>query len=278
MLLIGDSSHVTSEFYSVPTEITKYMIAKHGFSIVAVEADWPDTEHVDDRHRPGPGEGTAEATQTIHSGEQNTRIVKDAENYYKAMYRVRYEAWNLLVAHMSETLERIRQHRGTDTKAIVWAHSSHIGDARATSMGLAKGEINIGQICKEKFGHMALSIGTGTYSGSVTAAEKRDGDLHIMKVQPGLLGSYEELMHATGIGNFILDLREGQSERRLVRFIGVLYKTKTEKASHYSYTSSPEQFDEFICFDESRPVRPWKFVQSCAKALTTSRLETCEKV
>ncbi|KIL90830.1 hypothetical protein FAVG1_05525 [Fusarium avenaceum] len=248
MLLIGDSSHVKSELYSVSTEITKYMIAKHGFNIVAVEADWPDTEHVDryDRHRPGPGEGKAEATQTVEK--------EDAESYYKAMYRVRYEAWNLLVAHMSETLERILQHHGTDNKAIVWAHSSHIGDARATSMGLARGEINIGKICKEKFGHMALSIGTGTYSGSVTAAERRDGDLHIMKVQPGLLGSYEELMHATGIGNFILDLREGQGERRLVRFIGVLYKTKTEKASHYSYTSSPEQFDGFICFDESRPV------------------------
>ncbi|CAJ0553865.1 Ff.00g123770.m01.CDS01 [Fusarium sp. VM40] len=158
------------------------------------------------------------------------------------MYRVRYEAWNLLVAHMSETLERILQHRGTDTKAVVWVHSSHIGEARATSMGLAKGEISIGQVCKEKFGHMALSIGTGTYAGTVAAAERRDGDLHVMKVQPGLPGSNEELMHTTGIGNFILGLRQGKcdmklrevlSERRLAIFIGVLYKTTTEMASHY---------------------------------------------
>lgn len=230
----------------------------------------------------------------FHDGKQNTRVFKgkstglppcylvtntstDAESYYKDMYRVRGEVWNLRVTHIFETLERILQQRSTDTKAIVWANSSHIGDARATSMGLSKGEINIGQICKEKFGHMALSIGTGTYAGTVAAAERRDGDLHIMKVQPGLPVSYEELMHATGICNFIVDLPEGLSERQLVRFIGVLYKTKTEKASHYSYTSLPEQFDGFICFDESRPVRPWRFVQSCAKASTMSQLETYKK-
>jgi len=404
ILLIGDASHGTSEFYTARAEITKYMVEHHGFNIVAIEADWPDAEAVDRyvRRRPGfgpsagvqpggkgersdkeppfkrfptwmwrnmevhdfvewlrahnkghgprdavgfygldlysmgasmkavisylakvdskmaktarsrygklmmwaedPQEYGLEALATtfntyekevidmlrdllskrleyasykhdgeeFHSGEQNARLVADAEHYYKAMYYARDESWNLRDTHMFQTLVRILKHRGAHSKAIVWAHNSHIGDARATSMGWLHNELNIGQLCKETFGQSALNIGCGTYAGTVAAAHHWDGDMQIMKVNPGLPNSYEELMHATGVKNFMLDLREGRCDdrvraelmkKRLERFIGVIYRPYTERQSHYSTAVLPEQFDGFVWFDETRAVRAFEVHQ-----------------
>jgi erythromycin esterase-like protein len=130
-------------------------------------------------------------------------------------------------------------------------------------MGEARDELNIGQLCKEVYGEQALIIGTGTYTGTVAAADHWDGPMRVMNVQPGLQNSYEELFHATGVKNLMLDLRKGKcdervrkalSQRRLERFIGVLYKPQTERQSHYSWAVLPKQFDGFIWFDESRHV------------------------
>ncbi|KAK3942455.1 erythromycin esterase-domain-containing protein [Diplogelasinospora grovesii] len=404
ILLIGDGSHGTSEFYAARAEITKYMIEHHGFNIVAIEADWPDAEAVDRYVRQRSGGPATEPPASVepvpaakqagrepafmrfptwmwrnaevqafvewlrawnkknyadvhdavgfygldlyslgtsmravikylekmndktmvekardrygklmmwaedphqyglealvsgnfrgyekevtdmlkdllskrleysaatwdgvefHSSEQNARLVRDAERYYKAMYYGRDESWNLRDTHMFETLVRILKHRGDGAKAIVWAHNSHVGDARATSMGWSRGELNIGQLCKETFGQQALSIGCSTYTGTVAAAERWDGDMQVMNVRPGLPNSYEQLMHDTGIKNFVLDLREKHcnkelrdalKEKRLERFIGVIYSPNTERQSHYTYASLPEQFDGLVWFDETRHV------------------------
>ena len=192
-------------------------------------------------------------------------LLLDAEQYYKAMYYGRDESWNLRDRHMFETLTRVLKHRGKDgaAKAVVWAHNSHIGDARATSMGWAREELNIGQLCKEAFGKQAISIGCCGNTGTVAAARRWDGDMQIMKVQPGMQNSYEELMHATGVKNFVLDLRESHCDeelrkalmkKRLERFIGVIYAPHTERQSHYSSAVLPEQFDGFVWFDETRHV------------------------
>ena len=164
---------------------------------------------------------------------------------------------------MFQTLVRVLKHRGENSKAIVWAHNSHLGDARATSMGWSRKELNIGQLCKETFGPQALSIGCLSNTGTVAAAKHWDGDMQVMKVRPGLPNSYEELMHSAGIKNFALDLRQGKCdeqlrellrERRIERFIGVIYRPQTERQSHYSSAILPEQFDGIVWFDESRHV------------------------
>jgi len=166
---------------------------------------------------------------------------------------------------MFETLTRVLAHRGqfTEAKAVVWAHNSHIGDARATSMGWSRDELNIGQLCKERFGHQALSIGFCTNTGTVAAAHRWDTDMVVMKVRPGLPNSYEQLMHATAVKNFMLDLRKGRCnerlrqelmKKRLERFIGVIYAPMMERQSHYSNAVLPEQFDGFVWFDETRHV------------------------
>lgn len=180
------------------------------------------------------------------------------------MYYARDESWNLRDTHMFSTLTRILKHRGPDSRAIVWAHNSHVGDARATSMGWSRQEINIGQLCKEAFGPGgALNIGCMTYTGTVAAAHHWDGDMQHMKVRPGMKDSYEELMHATGVKNFVLDLRKGKCDdelrtalrkRRLERFIGVIYRPDTERLSHYSLACLPDQFDGVVWFDVTSPV------------------------
>lgn len=191
------------------------------------------------------------------------------------MYYGRDESWNLRDTHMFQTLERILKHRGDDAKAIVWAHNSHIGDARATSMGWSMGELNIGQLCKETFGDQAHSIGCGTYTGKVAAARGWGGDMEVIPVRPGLPGSVEELMHSTGVERFVVDLRkehcdkklrEALMKRKLERFIGVIYCPETERQSHYSNVILPEQFDGFIWFDETNPVGTFEVHQPQSEA------------
>ncbi|KAK0635980.1 erythromycin esterase-domain-containing protein [Bombardia bombarda] len=398
ILMIGDASHGTSEFYAARAQITRYMIQHHGFNIVAVEADWPDADAVDRyvRHRGGVGppasvepEGVArkagrepafmrfptwmwrnvevqefvewlrdwnkshgakkdavgfygldlyslrtsmqavieyldhvdkgmadtareryrklitwaqdpheyglealvsgfkgyedDAVRMLkelldkrleyssvtwdgieyHGCEQNAILVKDAEHYYREMYYAHNESWNLRDRHMFETLLRVLKHRGHKSKAIVWAHNSHIGDARATSMGWLRGEFNVGQLCKAMFGDRALSIGCSTYTGTVAAAMRWGADMSVMHVKPALPNSYEHLMHATGIKNFVLDLRhrhcdkelrKALMEKRLERFIGVIYAPETERQSHYSFAVLPEQLDGLVWFEETRYV------------------------
>ncbi|KAK7408035.1 hypothetical protein QQX98_009808 [Neonectria punicea] len=167
----------------------------------------------------------------FYSGEQNARVVADT--------------------HMFETLVRILKHRGDSSKAIVWAHNSHVGDARATSMGWSRDELNLGHLCKEMFGNRALNIGCGTNTGTVAAAKRWDSDMSVMKLNPGLPNSYEDLMHATGVKNFMLDRREGKGDerlrqllckKRLERFIGVIYRPDTEKQSHCSSAILPDRW------------------------------------
>jgi erythromycin esterase-like protein len=184
------------------------------------------------------------------------------------MYYAHDESWNLRDTHMFQTLVRILKHRGDQSKAIIWAHNSHVGDARATSMGQAGGQLNIGQLCKEAFGEtMALTIGCSTNTGTVAAASQWDGDLQIMSVVPALPMSYEGLMHDTGIPSFMLDLRDSRCDkrlreelmrRRLERFIGVVYKPSTERASHYSSAILPKQFDAFVWFEKTTAVRAFE--------------------
>ena len=166
---------------------------------------------------------------------------------------------------MFETLVRVLKHRGKSSKAIIWAHNSHVGDARATSMGWSRGELNIGQLVKEAFGQEALSLGCGTYGGTVAAAKDWDTEMRIMHIRPALEDSYEMLAHQTGVDSFWIDLREGECpgelrkellKKRLERFIGVIYRPETERLSHYSTAVLPKQFDGYIWFDQTNAVRP----------------------
>ncbi len=194
---------------------------------------------------------------------QNARLVADAEHYYRIMYYGSRASWNLRDNHMFETLKALLAFHGPRAKAIVWAHNSHVGDAAATEMW-ARGEYNIGHLCREEFAAGAYLIGFGTHEGTVAAASDWDGPMEIKAVQPALDRSYERLCHEVGHPRFMLPLRhlaagtlrQGLNKPRLERAIGVIYRPETEFASHYFEAHLPNQFDEYIWFDKSSAVTP----------------------
>jgi erythromycin esterase-like protein len=394
VVLLGEASHGTSEFYRARAAISRQLIERHGFNIVAVEADWPDAATVDRyvRHRPWR-EGEMRAFERFptwmwrntdvdafvrwmrrHNQDRayeamcgfygldlynlsasmravidflevedpelaslahrrygcldpwadnpqlygrfsllegyarcevgvaqmlkdllqkqidcfaeecdewldaaaNARLVKDAEAYYRVMYHGSAESWNLRDTHMFETLNMILDAKGPDSKAIVWAHNSHIGNAAFTDMGMHREELNIGQLAKEKFGDKARLIGFGTHRGTVAAADDWDQPMKVKRVNPSLPESHERKSHEAEIPSFLLDLRDGQiderlraelMEPRLERFIGVIYRPETERWSHYSEAILPRQFDGWVWFDETNAVTPLPGEQRVGRAV-----------
>jgi len=208
-------------------------------------------------------DGSKEADE-FFDADQNARVVRDAEEYYRTMFRSDVSSWNLRDSHMMRSLLQLMNHLEKahgEAKVVVWAHNSHLGDASATSMG-ARGELNIGQLVRAHFGEEALSVGFTTYGGTVTAASDWDGPAERKRVRAGMEGSYEELFHETGIPSFWLDCHGDDDARsllrhpRLERAIGVIYRPDTERQSHYFMASLPDQFDGILHYDRTRAVEP----------------------
>jgi erythromycin esterase-like protein len=195
--------------------------------------------------------------------EQNARVVRDAETYYRAMFRGGVESWNVRDRHMMTALVALLDFAGRSTqpvRAVVWAHNSHLGDARATAMG-ELGELNLGQLARQRFGSACCAIGMTTHEGEVTAAHAWDEPAALRSVRPSLAGSYERLLHDAGLPGFVLRLRtpalaEALAGPRPERAIGVIYRPDTERASHYFSARLPEQFDVIAHVDRTRAVEP----------------------
>lgn len=204
------------------------------------------------------------AADEFFYAEQNARLVRNAEAYYRTMFGGHVESWNLRDQHMTETLRHLMQFLDKThprSRVVVWAHNSHLGDARATEMGQS-GELNVGQLVRERFGAEAVLVGFTTSTGTVTAAAEWDGPAHRRHVRPALAGSYERIFHETGIPRFLLplrtdlDLASALAGPHLERAIGVIYAPDTERRSHYFHARLPEQFDFVLHFDETRAVEP----------------------
>lgn len=384
VVLIGEATHGTSEFYRMRARITRELIRQRGFNIVAIEGDWPDTSRIDQFVRDWKGEelrtprfsrfptwrwrnremrdfvdwlaahnrqqvderaqvsvhgldlyslynsigvvldyldrvdpeaaraarvrygcfspwemdpatyGRAAVSgrtpdcerqvvatlqrllekqtpyramdgEAFFDAERNATVVRDAERYYRAMYRGSRESWNLRDQHMFDTLLAVLDHRGSASKAVVWAHNSHVGNAAATEMGV-RGELNIGELARKKLGRAAYAIGFGTHTGTVAAASNWEEPVEFMGVRPSHEDSYERLCHDTEIPSFLLPLREGSQgpgatreallAPHLERAIGVIYRPDSELVSHYFQAALPAQFDEYIWFDESWALHP----------------------
>ncbi|MDH4131383.1 MAG: erythromycin esterase family protein [Gemmatimonadota bacterium] len=390
VVLLGEASHGTHDFYRVRAEITKRLIREKGFHAVAVEADWPDAYRVNRYVRGRPGDADAVealdgfrrfpqwmwrnadvldfvgwlreyndgltgqvdrvgfygldlyslhasmaavldylrvvdpeaaaraarrygcfdhfgtdpqaygyattlglspsceqevvgqlvelraaaaeyarrdgrlAPDDLFFAEQNAQVVATAEQYYRTMFQSNVASWNLRDRHMADTLVALGDfldRPGARSKIVVWAHNSHQGDARATELG-QRGELNLGQLARERFGNEAVLVGFTTYAGTVTAASDWGAHAERKVVRDALPGSYEALFHDCGAPNFYLDLR-AQSEAvrvlespRLERAIGVIYRPETERLSHYFHVRLPQQFDAVLHYDHTRAVEP----------------------
>jgi erythromycin esterase-like protein len=204
------------------------------------------------------------AADAYFCAEQNALVVRNAEEYYRNMFRREVSSWNLRDTHMMESLIRLATHLSKNrplAKIIVWAHNSHLGDARATQMS-ERGELNLGQLVREHFGKEAVSIGFTTYDGTVTAASDWDGPAERKNVRPAHPDSYEALFHDVDVPNFFLDLRKGADlaaqlrKERLERAIGVIYRPEAELISHYFHARLSDQFDAILHYDHTRAVEP----------------------
>lgn len=214
------------------------------------------------------GDGAHSADEFFHA-EQNARVAKNAERYYRTMLHGRAAAWNIRDQHMGETLAELREYlarRGQEPKVIVWAHNSHLGDARATEMGEG-GELNLGQLARERWADEVRSIGFTTHSGTVIAASDWGEPAECKRVRPALNGSIEDLFHQAGRPHFFLPLDPGSevadalASPRLERAIGVIYRPDTERQSHYFHARVSEQFDAMIHLDVTGPLMPLEGVQ-----------------
>jgi erythromycin esterase-like protein len=381
VVLLGEATHGTSEFYRARAAITRRLIERHGFTLVAAEADWPDAARIDNyvrHHAPRPRRGETFARfptwmwrnfetlefadwlrghneslaperqasfhgldvyslgESMHAvlsyldrvdpdgaamarrrygclspwqedpshygkavvyggqdscegkvvaqlremlnnrlaymqadGEawfdaaQNARIVRAAERYYRFMYRGATESWNLRDRHMFETLQAVIAHRGYGTKAVVWAHNSHVGNAAATAMGW-RGQFNIGELSRFAYGDEAVLIGFGTDTGTVAAASDWGADMEVKTVRPARADSYEHAFRRTGIPRSLTewrsparrDLAERLRQPLLERAIGVVYRPESELLSHYIEAVLAEQFDAFVWFEQTKAVTP----------------------
>jgi Erythromycin esterase homolog len=203
------------------------------------------------------------AEDELFFAEQNARVVRDAEEYYQQMYRAEVSSWNLRDRHMAGTLDALVEHldhRLGHTKVVVWEHNSHVGDARATAMG-ARGELNVGQLARQRYGNECLLVGFSTYDGRVTAASDWGGVAERKHVRPALRGSHEALLHEVATPRFWLDtadpaVRDTLRVPRLERAIGVIYRPETERQSHYFDARLGDQFDAVIHLDRTRALEP----------------------
>lgn len=204
------------------------------------------------------------AADEFFCAEQNAFVIKNAEQYYRTMFRGEVSSWNMRDRHMMETLVALVAHLeqfSKPAKVVVWAHNSHLGNARATQMG-ERGEFNLGQLARERYGHQAVLIGFTTHSGTVTAASEWDAPAERKRVRPAMPESYEMLFHHAGRPRFWLEFEKHPElafnlrGARLERAIGVIYRPDTELASHYFTARLPDQFDAVLHFDHTRAVEP----------------------
>jgi erythromycin esterase-like protein len=204
------------------------------------------------------------AVDAYFAAEQNAVLVGDAEEYYRTMLGDATSSWNLRDRHMADTLDHLVAHldrRDGVGRVVVWEHNSHVGDARATQMG-DRGELNVGQLMRERHPDEVVLVGFTTYSGTVTAASSWGAPAERMRVRPAMDGSYEAVFHDTGLPAFLLcPLERGRAaaaleEPRLERAIGVIYRPQTERQSHMFASRITHQFDALVHIDRTRAVEP----------------------
>ncbi|MEV0074824.1 erythromycin esterase family protein [Nocardia neocaledoniensis] len=215
------------------------------------------------------GIGT-DAAESLFDALRNAWSVRDAELYYRTMFGDHTASWNLRDEHMADTLDALREHlrdnrggasTGQAPKIVVWAHNSHVGDARATEFG-AEGQVTIGQLMRQRHGAHCRTIGWSTYDGAVTAAQNWGGAAEHERVRTALPSSLETLLHDTGVGEFMVrtdtdDAAAGELDQpRLQRAIGVVYRPGTERQSHYFHTRAAAQFDAIIHIDRTTALQP----------------------
>jgi erythromycin esterase len=374
VVLIGEASHGTHEFYAWRDALTRRLLAERGFSLVAVEGDWPDCARVDAAVRGEPGtpddpraalvayerwptwmwaneevvdfarwlrefnasrdrtvgfhgldlyslweslhevlvwlrehdpSGVEAALQAYHCFEpfhedpnayayatrfadhscedavvrmlvelrrralpawQNAEVVAGAEHYYRTMIQGGPKSWNVRDRHFDETLARLLEHYderdGTPAKAVVWAHNTHVGDARATDQS-RHGEVTLGELARERYGREnVVLVGFGSHHGTVVAAPRWGEPMELMGVPQARRGSLESVLHEEAPPQALFVFPPPPERPALLadeighRAIGVVYRPDRDRWANYVPTVLGDRYDAFLWFDETHGVRP----------------------
>lgn len=199
--------------------------------------------------------------ENVFSTEQNALVAVNAEKYYRAMVKGGGHSWNIRDRHMADTLERLLQFHGADSKAIIWAHNTHIGDARATDMA-QEGMYNIGELARLQHHEKGVVlVGFGSYAGQVVAGERWGAPMRRMKVPPAQKGSWEYLMHQAGPQNKLLIMDDCMDDLFMEhhighRAIGVVYQPRFERFGNFVPSILPMRYDAFIYIDHTTALHP----------------------
>lgn len=203
-----------------------------------------------------------EGREAYFNAEQNALVARNAERYYRAMIRGGAQSWNVRDTHMIETLERLLQHHGPDSKAIVWEHNTHVGDARATDMARA-GMVNVGSLARERWGGDVVIAGFSSHRGSVIAGSEWGAPMQRMPVPEAREGSWEHVFHEAGAHDKLvmmedLDEVEAAEASRGHRAIGVVYHPEREAYGNYVPSVLPFRYDAMLYIDHSHALHPLK--------------------
>ncbi|HEY0535512.1 MAG TPA: erythromycin esterase family protein [Actinoplanes sp.] len=370
VVLIGEASHGTHEFYTWRDALTRRLIAERGFDLVAVEGDWPDCARVDAAVRGEPGappdpraalrayerwptwmwaneevvdfarwlrsfndrngrkigfhgldlyslweslhevlvwlrehdpEGVPAALEAYHCLEpfhedpnayayatrfagrsceqavvrmlvemrgrklpawQNAEVVAGAEHYYRTMIQGGPRSWNVRDRHFDETLDRLLTSYGHAARAVVWAHNTHVGDARATDQ-TRHGEVTLGELARERYGpENVVLVGLGSHHGTVVAGRGWGAPMELMGVPAARRGSLEDVLHGAAPPEALFVFPPiAQRPGLLVdeighRAIGVVYRPERDSWGNYVPTVLGDRYDAFIWLDETHAVRP----------------------
>lgn len=199
--------------------------------------------------------------ENAFSTEQNALIAVNAEKYYRAMIRGGPHSWNVRDGHMEETLCRLLELHGKNSKAIIWEHNTHIGDARATDMA-DEGMFNIGELARMKHNDKGVVlIGFGTYSGSVIAGRSWGAPMKQLNVPAARTGSWEYLLREASKENKLLIMDDFMTATLLEnhighRAIGVVFNPEYERLGNYVPTILPMRYDAFIFLNETKALHP----------------------
>jgi erythromycin esterase-like protein len=213
------------------------------------------------RARPVPADPAAR--EAWLSLQRNAAVVAGAEQYHRAQ-SIGVLPWNVRDRHMTDTVAALAEHIGGGTdpapKLAIWAHNSHVGDARATEMKW-RGELNIGQLMRERFGGHAYLVGFQTHGGTVIAASEWGQPGRLRTVSPARPESDAAFLRGLGLRRTLLLIRKAGAggplhQPRAQRAIGVIYHPEGELQSHYLQARLSDQFDALIYLDTTSAVRP----------------------
>jgi erythromycin esterase-like protein len=194
---------------------------------------------------------------------QNAHLVHTAEAYARALAADSL-AWNVRDSHMADAVDavlaRLQKMDGRPGRLVVWAHNTHIGDARAMDRGTRSGYWSVGQLLRERHPGETVLVGFTTRAGTVRAAPEWGKPDRVFNIRRPAWESAPAIFGRTHIPRFMLIFSDAETQLGALdndvpmRAIGAVYSPKFERRDHYYRGALTRQFDAVIHTDITQAV------------------------